>query len=53
MIIFIYLLPLSCALFMVNLVSIMKKIHQGDMDTGLNTFLAIISLTLMLYPLTF
>ncbi|GAV25602.1 hypothetical protein ciss_15350 [Carboxydothermus islandicus] len=40
----VYFLPVSCALFVINMVIILKKIHNNNMNTGLNTFLATVGL---------
>lgn len=49
----VYLLPISCFIFVVNLVAIMKKINKGDMETGLNTGLATIGLILIVAAIIF
>jgi len=33
----VYLLPVSCFLFVNNLVSIIEKVHKDDKETGMNT----------------
>lgn len=47
-VVLVYFFPISCILFVVNLVEIMKKIHQGEMNTYYNTLWATIGLILII-----
>ncbi|MGC7871316.1 hypothetical protein ACPUYX_07250 [Desulfosporosinus sp. SYSU MS00001] len=43
----VYLLPVSCFLFVNNLVSIIEKVHKDDKNTGFNTIGSTLGLLLM------
>jgi len=43
----VYLLPVSCFLFVNNLVSIIEKVHKDDKNTGFNTIGATLGLLLI------
>jgi hypothetical protein len=43
----VYLLPVSCFLFVNNLVSIVKKVHEDNKEIGLNTIGATLGLLLI------
>ena len=47
MVFLIYLLPVSCFLFVNNLVSIMVKVHKDDINIGFNTIGATFGLILI------
>ena len=47
MVFLIYLLPVSCFLFVNNLVSIMVKVHEDDINIGFNTIGATFGLILI------
>lgn len=42
-----YLLPVSCFLFVNNLVSIIEKVHKDDVNIGFNTIGATLGLLLI------
>lgn len=43
----VYLLPVSCFLFVNNLVSVIEKVHKDDKNTGFNTIGSTLGLLLI------